>query len=201
MRKILLLLCILSITIGTKAQYKKSWPQGYYYDTVGVKHVGLISWEAPQKSVFAGKGDYLHFKANKNGEKIKLKQTDLKSFVIQNDSMLNDSFIVSKNILFTKTPFLQVLLNGKIKLFKLTRIFNTFGVNGGSSFIEDYYYGEDDAHLTAIDKKNFIDVMSDLLASKAYVVKRIKDKTFKLDKIEGLLYFYRTDNYPQSMLN
>ena len=44
MRKILLLLCILSITITAKAQlFGKNWKEGSYYDLRGTKHVGFIN--------------------------------------------------------------------------------------------------------------------------------------------------------------
>jgi hypothetical protein len=64
MRKFLLLLCILSITISANAQFFGGhWDIGYYYDLNGKKHKGLILWEV---------GNEINFKLNKDADKIKV---------------------------------------------------------------------------------------------------------------------------------
>ncbi|MFD0765312.1 hypothetical protein ACFQZI_10655 [Mucilaginibacter lutimaris] len=212
MKKILLLVCILSITIGAKAQlFGKHYDEGYYYDSVGIKHTGLISWSPPAKSIFGNKGDHIYFKTDKKAEQIKLKENQISSFAIKNDSARMDSFVVAKNKDFIKAPFLHVLLDNDVKIYGFTMISSSGGgmmpgaggnmvfMPGFSSNDTKYYYGEDTDHTTRLDKKNFIEVMSKALASKPYVVKRVQDKTFKLSKLNELLYFYRTDNYPESM--
>ncbi len=212
MKKIFLLLCILSITFSTKAQlFGKHYDEGFYYDSVGVKHTGLISWSPPAKSIFGNKGDHIYYKTDKKAEQVKLKNTEIRSFGMKRDTTQMDSFTVATNKDFLKAPFLQVLLNNDIKIYAFTMISNSGGGMmpgaGGNMFFTPgfsnndtkYYYGSDPDNTTRLDKKNFIEVMSKALASKPYVVKRVQDKTFKLDKMEGLLYFYRTDNYPASM--
>ncbi|RYU91527.1 hypothetical protein EWM62_06195 [Mucilaginibacter terrigena] len=212
MKKILLLLCILSVALSSKAQlFGKHYDEGYYYDSVGVKHTGLISWSPPAKSIFGNKGDNIFFKTDKKAEKIKLKNIELRSFSIKNDSARMDSFVVATNKDFEKAPFLQVLLDNNVKIYGFTMLSSSgggmmMGAGGNmvmtpsfSSSDTKYYYGSDPDHTTRLDKKNFIEVMSKALASKPYVVKRVQDKTFKISKLNELLYFYRTDNYPQSM--
>ncbi|MBB5394888.1 hypothetical protein [Mucilaginibacter sp. AK015] len=72
MKKILLLLCILSITFSAKAQlFGKHYDEGAYYDLDGVKHTGLISWAAPEKSLFAGDGDKIYYKPEKKSRQLK----------------------------------------------------------------------------------------------------------------------------------
>lgn len=214
MKKILLLLCILSITISANAQlFGKHYSEDFYYDSIGVKHTGLISWSPPQKSIFGGKGDNIYFKTDKAADRIKLKNTEFKAFAMKNDSAMMDSFFVTTNKEFEKAPFLHVLLNGDVKIYSFTMVSSSGGGMtpgaGGLMYMTPtysgtdikYYYGTDPDHVTRLEKKNFIEVMSQALASKAYVVKKVQDKTFKIGKLKELLYFYRTDNYPKSMLD
>ena len=104
-----------------------------------------------------------------------------------------------------------MLLNNNVKIYRsVTTSYSGGGAMMGSGGVmmpmvgysssdTKYFYGEDPDHVTRLEKKNFIDIMSELLAGKPHVVKRVKDKTFKIGKIDELLYFYRTDNYPQTM--
>ncbi|GGH04554.1 hypothetical protein [Mucilaginibacter phyllosphaerae] len=213
MRKILLLLCILSITLTAKAQlFSKNWIEGCYYDTAGVKHQGLIAWDPPSaNNLFKGKGDNIFYKNGKKGEKIKLKNSEIRSFLLKNDNTMLDSFVVTKNKDFQKKPFLMVLFNNDTKIY--VSYVNNSSPNmapnaaglmmfspGYSGNIIKYYYGTNPDSLTVLNKKNFVEIMSCLLAGKPNVVAKIKDKTFKISKLEELLYFYRTDQYPKSML-
>ncbi|MBL4675825.1 MAG: hypothetical protein JKY70_06425 [Mucilaginibacter sp.] len=213
MRKLLLLLCILSITISAKAQlFGRHYDEGYYYDTLGVKHAGLISWSPPQKSLFGNKGDHIYYKTDKNAENVKIKNTALTSFCMKNDSARMDSFIVSTNKDFQKAPFLHVLLNNDVKIYGFTIVSSSGGMMmpgaaggpmiftpGFSTTDTKYFYGNNTDHTTRLEKKNFIEVMSNALADKPEVVKKIQDKTFKMNKLNQLLYFYHMGTYPKSM--
>jgi hypothetical protein len=210
MRKTLLLLCILSITIGAKAQSGKNWKEGYFYNNLGKKYVGFVNWEPPFTSVFGmSKTDYIFFKRTKKGEEFKVTSTHISALLIKDDSLLNDSFVVSKNKLFQFGPFLRVLFDADTtKIYCYQTQYDSPGAFGGTAMMtagrsgtrEHYYYGKDPDNVTPLEKANFIKIMSQLLASKANVVKKIKDKTFKIGNIDGLLYFYKTGNYPEWMI-
>jgi hypothetical protein len=208
MRKILLLLCILSITISAKAQFfSRNWTEGIYYDSVGVKHTGLIAWEAPKSSIFSGKLDYIRFKPKKNVDGAKIYSKDFKSFV-----MGEDSFVVSKNILLEKNPFLKVLVNNadttRLYAYLIAKEVKVGGIAGSVGmfttglglslkyFSSTYYFGSNPNNLTKLDKKNFIETMSKIMADKPEAVARIKNKKLRYGDMEDLLYFYRYDVMP-----
>jgi hypothetical protein len=58
MRKVLLLLCFLGISLSLKAQlFGKDWDPGYYYDKNGQKHTGLLADYIAEKSLLGVKGN------------------------------------------------------------------------------------------------------------------------------------------------
>ncbi|TWR27041.1 hypothetical protein FPZ42_08390 [Mucilaginibacter achroorhodeus] len=192
MRKLLLLLCILSITISTKAQlFGKHWDEGSYYDLQGVKHQGLISWTAPQKSLFNGDGDEIFYKTQKDADMVKIKSSELRSFIIG-----VDSFVVSKNEIFKRKPFLNVLVNTNdtLKIYRSMEKRSSpgigFGVGSigavtamvGASFNytkKAYYYGKNPNNVIKIDNKNFTEVTSKILANIPLIVKEIESKSLR----------------------
>ncbi|MCQ6959417.1 hypothetical protein [Mucilaginibacter aquariorum] len=181
MRKISLLLCILSITIGAKAQFFGGhWDQGYYYDLNGKKHKGLILWEV---------GDKINFKLNKDADKIKVSSKMLKSFVVK-----TDSFVVSKSDLLIDDPFLKVVVNNEMKLFEAR---NTHMYASGGNFIQTKnYYGTNANDVCKLEKKIFVQIMSIIMADKQDVVAKIKDKTLRLNELERTIEFYKTGTLP-----
>jgi hypothetical protein len=208
MRKILPLFCILSITISAKAQFfSRNWTEGAYYDSVGIKHDGLIAWEAPQSSIFTGKLDYIRFKPKKDADGLKIYAQGFKSFVLG-----EDSFAVSKSALLAKNPFLKVLINNndttKLYVYLIAKKMNVGGIAGSFGmftaglglslkyFSSTYYYGTNPDNLTKLDKKQFIEVMTRIMADKPEAVKRIKDKKLRYGDMEDLLYFYKYDVMP-----
>jgi hypothetical protein len=204
MRTILLVLCILSVTFSAKAQlFGGDWSEGSYYDLSGKKVSGLISWTPPQKSFLSNAGDYINYKANKEAKKIKVPSTQLQGFIIE-----QDSFVVSHYKDLTKAPFLEVLLNSPVKLYVSSISVSSApvmmgggaigammapGIRGGS---KNYYYGTGTEDITKLDKKQFIEVMSKLMASKPEVVAKIQNKTFKYSKIADLVVYYKTGIIP-----
>jgi hypothetical protein len=209
MRKILLLLCILSITISAKAQiFGKHYDEGFYYDPAGVKHTGLISWSPPHKSIFSGSGDYIYFKPEKKAEKIKLKNTQIKSFALRDDSVKMDSFVVSVNKEFKNAPFLQVLLDNDVKIYSFAEMASSGGmttpgaggtmiVGPGYSYINTkYYYGSNPNDVISLTKKNFIEVMSKIMADKPDVVEKIKTKKLRYKMLGDLIELYKTGKMP-----
>jgi hypothetical protein len=201
MRKILLLLCIINITISANAQFTigKKWKEGLYYDLNGVKHSGFISWKAPQTSFLKAKGDHIYYKPEKKADKIEIISDKLQSFVFG-----KDSFIVSKNKLFEKKPFLKVILNNTT-----TKLYSSLVTNSSSPSMTmtpsgnmamsgagfqytgtEYYFGSDPDNVTELDKKNFIEAMSNIMADKPETVERIKNKKLGYNNMSDLFYFY-----------
>jgi len=212
MRKILLLLCILSITISAKAQFfGKNWKEGSYYGTDGNKHIGLIAWEVASPSIFKKKGDHIFYKTDKKADNVKISSTDLTAFTMRYDEETIDSFIVSKNIMLENNPFLRVVIANNIKLYSWlttttmapTMTMGTYGwkldlITKGSRYSvkTTYFFGSDPENVTKLDKKNFIEIMSKIMADKPEAVARIKNKKLRYGDMEDLLYFYRYDMMP-----
>jgi hypothetical protein len=206
MRKILLLLCILSITLVAKAQFpsliNKSissyrWAEGVYYDSLGTKHSGFITWEIP---LIGNKLDYIGFKPAKKADNVKIYSTALRSFVIGEDSI-----VTSNNVLFKKSPFLRVLINNSdtTKLYEYLVAHRggsgTMGAGISASInytTSTYYYGTNPDNPTKLDKKNFIETMSHIMADKPEAVARIKNKKLRYGDMNYLLYFYKYDVMP-----
>jgi len=196
MRKILLLLCIISITFSAKAQlFGKHWDKGSYYDTAGHKHIGLISWVAPQTSFLTGTGDEIYFKTDKTAEELKIKSDSLNSFLVETDTATY-SYVVSKNKILEKKPILQILFDNTPKLYASLTTRKASGSMGsvgfGVSYLHsEYYFGDDHNSITKLDKKNFIEVMSKIMADKPETVERIKSKRLRIGDMDALLYFYK----------
>jgi hypothetical protein len=211
MRKILLLLCILSITISAKAQlFGKSWKEGSYYGTDGKKYTGFISWEIASPSIFKSKGDYIFFKPDKKADDLKINSIDLRAFTMRVDEETIDSFTVSKNIIFEKASFLKVLIANDIKLYSWVTTYKapptmTMSANGWMPDVStlgryntkiSYFFGSDPENVTKLDKKNFIEAMSKIMANKPDAVARIKNKKLRYSNMDDLLYFYKYDIMP-----
>jgi hypothetical protein len=192
MREILPMLCILSITIGAKAQlFGKHWEPGSYYDLQGIKHTGLVSWSPPQKSLFSSNGDCIFYEVEQYASVLKVKSGDLKSFTCG-----ADSFVVTHDERFSWKPFLNVFIdvNDSLKLYRSMETRSSpgvgFGVGGmgavamsvGASYrysSKIYYYGPNPDHVIKIDKKNFVEVTSKILADKPEIVDKIKSNDIR----------------------
>jgi hypothetical protein len=210
MRKVLLLLCFLGISLSLKAQlFGKDWDPGYYYDKNGQKHTGLLADYIAEKSLLGVKGNYLYFKTDKKAEKIKVKAVDIQSFIIKQDtSAIIDSFTVSGAGILHDAPFLKVLVNEPVKLYVQLSIQRSapggFGISGipvgltfsYNMFKKAYYFGPDAARVEKLEKKNFIEAMSQVMASKPEVVTKIKDKIHRYRDIEELVYYFNNGFYP-----
>ncbi|MDT3405514.1 hypothetical protein [Mucilaginibacter terrae] len=199
MRTILLALCILGVTLTSHAQslFGKTWIDGYYYDLTGKKVTGLISWSAPQKSLFSTEGDRIFFKEKEDAQKVKLLSKQISGFVMD-----KDSFVVSKHIDLKDFSFLSVVLNTPTKLYLSTIAYSAITSNGmvSGGVLKNYYYGPDPDNITKITRKNYIDVLSQLMADKPDVVAKIKDKKFRFGRIDDLVEYYQTGVIPKTIL-
>ncbi|WP_462265254.1 hypothetical protein [Mucilaginibacter sp.] len=119
MRKILLLLSILSVTLCVKAQ---PYSKGRYYDTDGHRHDGFVSLKMPVFSYLKGKGDYIKFKITVNSKEIKIKTDRFIAVAIENTATKLDTFVVSKAPELEDSPILKVIFAGETSLYTHTII-------------------------------------------------------------------------------
>jgi len=61
-----------------------------------------------------------------------------------------------------------------------------------------YYYGTDPDNLTKLTHKEFMDVMSKIMADKPEIVSKIQDKTYRYSDMKELLIYYKTGKDPDS---
>lgn len=199
--RIILLLCFLIVTTAVKAQigpfHINNFKPGYYYTNDGQKVKGKIEKSA---EIFSASEDdkYLLFKTDTGKRQVDF--GDIKSFVIG-----TDSFTVShKNRIAYK-----VELNSPYKLYSYVVIGSYYspgimGANGmmmgggtTSSKSVVYFYGETPDSVVLIKRKNFMDAMNLVLATKPNVLAKVKDKTYTLGWMDEIIEFYNTNQEPQ----
>jgi hypothetical protein len=67
------------------------------------------------------------------------------------------------------------------------------GGNGGGAVRNAYYYGENTTEMRALtDPKTFVDIMSDVMGDEPAVVEKIRDGTFDVSNVDGLVKYYNT---------
>jgi hypothetical protein len=71
------------------------------------------------------------------------------------------------------------------------------GTSVGGGVKTTYYYGISPDKVTKLEKKQFIEVMSIILADKPDVVAKIKDKTFRYGDMDDLINYYKTGQMPK----
>jgi hypothetical protein len=210
MRKAFLILLIITSTIAAKAQRQRKWFEGTLYHTSGDVFTGLLSWAPPHKGEYAD-GDQVLYRANDTSETFPIPYYKVKAF-----TMGADSFVVSRNVLFKNSPFMIVSVNNTTKLFTVKTAKNGFplmintggfagnvgmgvgvGTTVGGGTRTTYYYGTTQDNVTKLEKKQFIEVMSNIMADKPEIVAKIKDKTFRYGDMEDLLTYYRTGQMPK----
>ncbi|MCQ6959418.1 hypothetical protein [Mucilaginibacter aquariorum] len=211
MRKILFIIFILAGTLTTNAQGpQRKWYAGTLYHTSGEIFDGLISWTPPRKGEYED-GDQVLYRADEKSEVFPIPYYKINSFV-----MGNDSIVVSHNVLFKNSPFMTVVLDNPTKLYtnKIMKngfplMINTGGFTGnvgmgvgvgtsvGGGVKTTYYYGISPDKVTKLEKKQFIEVMSTILADKPDVVAKIKDKTFRYGDMDDLINYYKTGQMPK----
>jgi hypothetical protein len=209
MRKILLLLCILTITISAKAQlFSRNWIKGAYYNIKGQKISGFVSWYPPKGS--NKKTVYIYFKQAKDSPETKISTDNISAFITdKDDDGMIDSFTISRNPLFEHKPVVQVISSkNDLKLYEsdisaqmaqATGAGPSMGSTGFQSIMvaqATYYYGPNIDNLTVLDKNNFMEIMPKIMADKPEAVARIKNKKLRFKNINDLFYFYKYDIMP-----
>jgi len=194
--RIILLLCFLIVTTTVKAQLFGVIPlyhfkPGYYYDTTGKKFVGKIEKDASEKNTFT-KQKYILFKTDST-DKVRVPLSEIKAFVIH-----RDSFTVARD-----TPaYYLVMLDNPIKIYLGTQRVTSYSAPGGSaasgpsvpltSDMETYYYGTSPDSIKLLNRKNFIEVMTNVMADNTEFVEAIKKKTYRYGNIYVLIEKYKT---------
>ncbi|MDB5128440.1 hypothetical protein [Mucilaginibacter sp.] len=206
---LLFLYLIIGSTIYAQGPQHK-WYAGTLYHTSGEIFDGLISWTPPRKGEYED-GDQVLYRADEKSEVFPIPYYKINSFV-----MGNDSIVVSHNVLFKNSPFMTVVLDNPTKLYtnKVMKngfplMINTGGFTGnvgmgvgvgtsvGGGVKTTYYYGISPDKVTKLEKKQFIEVMSTILADKPDVVAKIKDKTFRYGDMDDLINYYKTGQMPK----
>ncbi|MFD0765311.1 hypothetical protein ACFQZI_10650 [Mucilaginibacter lutimaris] len=210
MRKTLFIILILAGFFTADAQPQRKWYEGRLYHTNGEIFDGLVSWTPPRKGEYED-GDMVLYKRDEMAETVPVPYYKVNAFI-----MGNDSIVVSHNVLFKNSPFMTVVLDNPTKLYTnkvmkngIPLMINSGGFSGGfgmgvgvgtaigGGVKTTYYYGKTADNVTKLEKKQFIEVMSSLMADKPEVVAKIKDKTFRYGDMDDLLTYYFTGQMPK----
>lgn len=211
MKKLIFIIFIFTSFFTADAQPQRKWYEGRLYHTNGEIFDGLVSWTPPRKGEYED-GDMVLYKRDEMAETVPVPYYKINAFI-----MGGDSIVVSHNVLFKNSPFMTVVLdNSALKLYTnkvmkngIPLMINSGGFSGGfgmgvgigtsvgGGVKTTYYYGKTADNVTKLEKKRFIDVMSELMADKPEVVAKIKDKTFRYGDMGDLVTFYLTGQLPK----
>ncbi|MEB0260166.1 MULTISPECIES: hypothetical protein [unclassified Mucilaginibacter] len=211
MRKTLFILILLAGSFTADAQStNRKWFEGRLYHTNGEVFNGLISWMPPRKGEYED-GDMVLYRRDEMAEALPVPYYKVNAFI-----MGDDSIVVSHNVLFKNSPFMTVMLDNPTKLYTnkvmkngIPLMINSGGFSGGfgmgvgvgtsigGGVKTTYYYGKTPDNVIKLEKKQFIEVMSDLMADKPEVVAKIKDKTFRYGDMDNLVTYYLTGQMPK----
>ena len=220
MRLPLLILLFSGIAFSASAQLGlNQWDDGYFYDASGNKVPGQIvvnpSGRSPQESE-----GYILFRKDKGEDKEKLTASMIRSFVAGKDSFTVAHAPRSGAWTGRSIDFVKVLVNEPLKLYATTGGGNgggmapgirpSFGIGGGSfgtgmggglginlgggrgKSKSAYFYGDNPNNLTELRKDNFIEVMSEIMASEPEIADKIKNKKYKYRDMDQLILdFYK----------
>jgi hypothetical protein len=210
MRKILLsifFLAVVHISAHAQADNSKHWQPGYYYDNDNIKHTGFISYFVNEEYANSAAQKFFLFRDNATDEVgRRIFAGNITSFVVA-----RDSFVVSDAHVLNETPFLQVAVNNPLKLYiaRVRRHSPEFGVGTSIGFLsiagetsfpytkEKYYYGKTPDNLTELTRKDFINVMSQVMSDKPEVVAKIQKKDYRYGDMKDLLVYYNTGKEPR----
>jgi len=211
---------LLLISFLTSAAFAQKWQPGYFYDVKGNKVPGLIQHNPGGKAPIKNEG-FIIYKDNPKSNEIKLSASDLKYYVIGKDSFIvahPPSYEVWPK---GDLDFIKVELDEPLKLYTYGggsngggggfRVSPSFGGgigtggyggagiginlgsggNGGSSTRVTYYFGTGVGDMSQVTPMNFVDVMTDIMIDEPQAVEAIQQGKFNLNKMPGLIKFYR----------
>ncbi|OOQ61423.1 hypothetical protein BC343_20875 [Mucilaginibacter pedocola] len=168
----------------SQAQYLNSgWKPGSYYDLAGNKVSGLISWQPPGMGTTWGDDHIISFKKEKADKKIKISTYELKAFTVA-----ADSFVVSNDTTLDENV-LRVELNTPLKIYRLFQGYPG-GPQQGPSTSSHYYYGVNPDYVTRLTRKNFMEVMENVLVDKPELWAQVKNKDLRYGDMEEIIQAY-----------
>jgi len=203
------LFLFLFIALYARAQ---SFQPGYYYDTTGVKHVGLVKIGTLDNSAAYGTSkvigsEVFNFKITADAQKQEVYAYDVKSVVTGLDSfVVQRTFVIKRNgdvkrdedgNPYKRTAFFQIQLdNPNYIIYSKEQFGNTSFNNGFSvSFPNriEYYYGKVIENIEPITIDNFVDVMSYVMNDSPGIVAKIKNRDLKLRKMGDIIKAYKIE--------
>jgi hypothetical protein len=202
MKPFLLIALFLLITSSSFAQlFGRNYTTGAYYTVDGQKYNGLIAMDFDPPSIFSSRDNTIFFKTDTGAQRVKIKVSTIKAFCVTNrDTARTDSFVIIHNLNLSRIKYdydiIQVIYDkGPVKLYnyRLQRRvgggFNALLVT--ATYYDNYYfYGADANTAVELKNKNFIEVMSNMLADAPDIVEMIKNKTYKMGDMHEMLKRY-----------
>jgi hypothetical protein len=111
MRSILIILFFMLCFVSAKSQ---KWQQGSFTDVKGNREAGLIRTNPSGKGPIKGEG-FIEFKDNEKTNPYKLSASDLRSFVVGQDSFIVAHAPANESWNKEETDFVKVVLDEPIK--------------------------------------------------------------------------------------
>lgn len=215
MKYIFLFFTLLFATNG----FAQKWQPGYFYDIKGNKVPGLIQSKPGGKGPIKNEA-FIIYKDTPKANEIKLSASDIRYFVAGKDSFIVAHPPAYEVWPKGDLDFVKVELDEPLKLYTYGgsngggggfRVSPSFsggigtggyggggiginlgsGGNGGGSSRVTYYFGTGVADMSQVTPMNFIDVMADIMADEPQAVEAIQKGKYNINKMEGLLNYYR----------
>jgi hypothetical protein len=203
----LLGLFLLSAVSASAQLGLNQWDDGYFYDANGKKVSGQIVANPSGRSPQDSEG-YILFRKDKGEEKEKLTASIVRSFVAGKDSFTVAHAPRTGTWNGRSIDFVKVLVDEPMKLYAANGVAGGgmgpgirpslgigLGINlggGGGKGKTVYYYGDDANSLTELRKDNFVEIMSEVMASQPEIVEKIKNKKYRLGNMDQLVFdFYQ----------
>lgn len=207
-RTLITTLLISSFAFKANAQFDDagSFRNGFYYDTHGIKHTGLIKFKVTKTTFFGLRSKIVSsfiFKTELNAEKQTIEAVDTKSVVA-----LADSFIVhtiynvnkkGEKVTDSTALFVRVELdNSSNSIYSVQYGLTGFHHDAGTSFTDyviydQYYYGDNMDHVILINKENFGEIMPKVLKDSQALVDKIRSRKYKYEDIGKVLGDYKKE--------
>lgn len=214
-------LYIACLTLLTTTALAQKWQPGYFYDTKGNKVPGLIQHNPGGKPPIKNEGFIIYKdnpKANEiklSASDIKYYVVGKDSFIVAHPPSYETW--PKAELDFVKVELDEPLKlytyggssSGGGRGFKLSPSFSGgFGTggyggagvginlgggggNGGGSSRITYYFGDNVGNMSQVTPMNFIDVMTDIMADEPKAVEAIQQGKFNINKMPGLINFYK----------
>ena len=207
-RALITILFISSFAFKANAQFDDagSFRNGFYYDSHGVKHTGLIKFKVTKTNLWGLRSKIVSsfiFKTDQNSEKQIIEAVNTKSVVALADSFIvHTIFSVNKKgekVTDSTAVFVQVELdNGGNSIYSAQYGLTGFHNGAGTSFTDyviydQYYYGDNMDNAILINKDNFADIMYNTLKDSPVIVNKVKSGKYKYEDIGSVLSNYKKE--------